>query len=72
MEPVRSLTSIVLSGLVIAGSITLPIILVIFVIGVVRRSVTPQQRELQRLLAEAVELLKENNQLLKQAAENRK
>ncbi len=72
MEPVRSLTSIVLSALVIAGSITLPIILVIFVIGVVRRSVIPQQREIQRLLAEAVELLKENNQLLKQASETRK
>ncbi len=68
MEPVRSLGSIIMSGLVITGSILLPIILVIFVIQVMRNSVTPQQREIQRLLAEAVELLKENNRLLKDSS----
>ncbi len=65
MEPIRSITSIVLSGLVIAGSIMLPVLLVIFVIRIARNSVTPQQREIQRLLAEAVELLRENNRLLR-------
>ena len=70
MEPIRSLTSIVLSGLVIAGSIMLPVLLVIFVIRIARNSVTPQQREIQRLLAEAVELLRENNRLLSERTES--
>ena len=69
MEPVRSFATMILSGLVIAGSITLPVLLVIFVIRLARNSVTPQQREIQRLLAEAVELLKENNRLLKEHSE---
>lgn len=66
MEPVRSLITMVLSGVVLAGSIVLPVLLVIFVIRVARNSVTPQQKEMQRLLAEAMQLLGENNRLLRQ------
>ncbi len=64
MESIQTFTGLVLSGLVMAGSILLPILLLIFVVRVIRNSVTPQQREIQRLLTEAVELLKENNRLL--------
>jgi hypothetical protein len=65
VEVMRSLATMILSGLVMTGIIALPVLLVLFVIRVARNSVTPQQREIQRLLAEAVELLRENNQLLK-------
>ena len=66
MEPVQTLTGMILSGVVIAGSILLPVLLVIFVIQLIRNSVTPQQKEMKRLLAEAVELLRENNRLLRE------
>ena len=65
VEPIGSLASIILSGLVITVSIVLPVLLVIFVIRIARNSITPQQKEIQRLLAEAVELLRENNALLR-------
>lgn len=71
MEPVQSLIGFVLGGVAITGSILLPVLFVIFVIRVARNSVTPQQKEMQRLLAEAVQLLRENNRLLKrQSAES--
>lgn len=71
MEVTRSLATMILSGLVMTGMLALPVLLVIFVIRVARNSVTPQQREMQRLLAEAVELLKENNRLLTAQADKR-
>ena len=71
MEVTRSLATMILSGLVMTGMLALPVLLVIFVIRVARNSVTPQQREMQRLLAEAVELLKENNRLLTAQSDKR-
>jgi len=39
-------------------------VIIILLVRVIRASVTPQQREVQRKLAEIVELLKEHNRLL--------
>jgi len=57
--------------------ITLPVLIIIVVIGAIRRSVTPHQKEMQRLLGRVVDLLEENNRLInqqnpgKEPAENR-
>lgn len=73
MEPnqlLGSLVTLVMSGLVIVGSILLPVLLVLFVIRIARSFVTPQEKEMRRLLAEVVELLRENNRLLQAQSGN--
>ncbi len=41
-----------------------PVLVLYVIIRLARQSITPQQREEQKLLQEAVDLLRENNQLL--------
>lgn len=69
MQPIGSILSMILSGVVLALTIALPALLLLFVIRLARNYVTPHQKEVQRLLAEAVELLKENNRLLRERSE---
>jgi hypothetical protein len=61
-----SILGIIISGLWIALSITLPILIIIVVARIIRRMVTPHDREMQQLLEKAVSLLEENNRLLNQ------
>jgi len=60
-----SFAGIIISGLWIALVITLPILVIIVVVRAIRR-MTPHQKEMQRLLGQAVTLLEENNRLLNQ------
>jgi membrane protein implicated in regulation of membrane protease activity len=56
----------IISGVWIALLITLPILVIIVVARVIRRMVTPHDKEMQRLLGQVVTLLEENNRLLAQ------
>ena len=62
MEPTPLLTPITI--LITALYFLVPVVIIILLVRVIRASVTPQQREVQRKLAEIVELLKEHNRLL--------
>jgi flagellar motor component MotA len=57
---------LIISGLWIALLISLPILVIIVVARIIRRMVTPHDKEMQRLLERAVGLLEENNRLLNQ------
>ena len=59
-----SLVGMIISGLWIALLISLPILVIIVVVRIIRRTVTPHDREIQQLLEWAVNLLEENNRLL--------
>ena len=48
-----------------------PIVIIILLARVIRATVTPQQREMQRKLSEIVDLQKETNRLLARLAEAR-
>jgi hypothetical protein len=48
-----------------------PIVIIFLLARVIRASVTPQQREMQRKLNEIVELQKETNRLLARLIEDR-
>lgn len=61
-----SLLGMIISGVWIACLITLPVLVIIVAARAIRRSVTPQEKEIQRLLGQAVALLEENNRLLNQ------
>ena len=61
-----SIVGMIVYGVMIALLITLPVLVIIVVIGAIRRSVTPHQKEVQRLLGQLVDLLEENNLLLNQ------
>ena len=61
-----SLVGMIVYGLWIALLISLPILVVIVVVRIIRRTVTPHDREIQQLLERAVTLLEENNRLLSQ------
>jgi hypothetical protein len=61
-----SILGIIISGIWIALLITLPILIILVVARAIRRSVTPQQKEMLRLLGKLVDLLEENNRLLTQ------
>ena len=61
-----SLVGMIISGLWIALLISLPILVIIVVARIIRRMVTPHDREMQQLLGRAVTLLEENNRLLGQ------
>ncbi len=61
-----SVVGMIVYGLWIACLITLPVLVIIVVVRAFRRSVTPYQREIQRLLGQLVDLLEENNRLLNQ------
>ena len=62
MEPTPLLTPITI--LITALYFLVPVVIIILLVRVIRASVTPQQREVQRKLAEIIELLKEHNRLL--------
>ncbi len=64
--PGNSIISMILSGVAIAFVISVPILVILTLIRAARIFVTPQQKEMKRLLEEVVELLKENNRLLSQ------
>lgn len=53
-------------GLVYALLITLPILAIILVGRAIKRTDTPHQKEMRRLLGQGVEALEENNRLLNQ------
>ena len=55
-----------LSTLLIIFYFIAPILIIYLLIRVIRASTTPHQREVLRLLREAVDSLKENNRLLAQ------
>ena len=59
-----SIVGIIINGLWIAFVITVPILIIIVVARVIRRMVTPHDKEMQRLLGQVVTLLEENNRLL--------
>jgi hypothetical protein len=56
----------IIYGLWMAVLISLPILVIIVVARVLRRMVTPHDREMQRLLERASTLLEENNRNLNQ------
>jgi ABC-type bacteriocin/lantibiotic exporter with double-glycine peptidase domain len=58
------LVSTILTAIVLVLMISLPILVLLFIVRAIRYSTTPQQKETQRLLAEVVEQLKEINRLL--------
>ena len=60
----NSILGMVAIGLVYALIISLPILVIILVARIIRRMVTPQDKEMQRLLGQVVTLLEENNRLL--------
>jgi hypothetical protein len=62
----NSILGMIIYGLWIALLISLPILVIIVVARVIRRMVTPHDKEMQRLLERAVTLLEENNRLLNQ------
>ena len=67
-----SILGIIISGLWIALLISLPILVIIVVTRIIRRTVTPHDKEMQQLLEQIVSLLEENNRLLnQQSAGNR-
>jgi membrane protein implicated in regulation of membrane protease activity len=61
-----SILGMIISGLWLVLLITLPILVIIVVARVIRRMVTPHDKEMQQLLEKAVTLLEENNRLLNQ------
>ena len=61
-----SIVGMIVYGVMIALLITLPVLVIIVVVRAIRRSVTPHQKEMQRLLGQLVDLLEENNRLLNQ------
>ena len=61
-----SIVGMIVYGVMIALLITLPVLVIIVVVRTIRRSVTPHQKEMQRLLGQLVDLLEENNRLLNQ------
>ena len=61
-----SIVRMIIYGVLIALLITLPVLVIIVVVRAIRRSVTPHQKEMQRLLGQLVDLLEENNRLLNQ------
>ena len=60
------IVGMIIYGVLIALLITIPVLVIIVVIRAIRRSVTPHQKEMQRLLGQLVDLLEENNRLLNQ------
>ena len=62
----NSILGTIVIGLVYALMISLPILVIILVARVIRRMVSPHDKEMQRLLERAVTLLEENNPLLNQ------
>jgi uncharacterized membrane protein YhiD involved in acid resistance len=62
----NSILGMIVYGLWIALLISLPILVIIVVVRIIRRMVTPHDKEMQRLLEQAVTLLEENNRLLNQ------
>ena len=60
------IVGMIVYGVMIALLITLPVLVIIIMVRAIRRSVTPHQKELQRLLGQLVDLLEENNRLLNQ------
>jgi len=62
----NSILGTIVIGLVYALIISLPILVIILVARVIRRMVSPHDKEMQRLLERAVTLLEENNRLLNQ------
>jgi hypothetical protein len=46
--------------------VIVPIVILVIVIRIARSLATPQEKETQRLLGEAVRLLEENNRLLRE------
>ena len=61
-----SILGTIVYGLFIALLISLPILVIIVVVRIIRRMVTPHDKEMQRLLEQVVTLLEENNRLLNQ------
>ncbi|HVM71450.1 MAG TPA: hypothetical protein VMT91_06800 [Anaerolineales bacterium] len=61
-----SIFGMIVYGLWIALLISLPILVIIVVARIIRRTVTPHDKEMQRLLERVVTLLEENNHLLNQ------
>ena len=61
-----SVLGLIAYGLWIALLISLPILAIIIIGRAIRGRVTPHQKEMQGLLIRAVELLEENNRLLRQ------
>jgi hypothetical protein len=61
-----SILGMIISGLWITLIITLPILVIIIVARMIRRMVSPHDKEMQQLLEKAVSLLEENNRLLNQ------
>ena len=61
-----SIVGMIVYGVMIALLITLPVLVIIVVVRAIRRSGTPHQKEMQRLLGQLVDLLEENNRLLNQ------
>jgi hypothetical protein len=62
----NSILGMIAVGLVYALIISLPILIIIVVARVIRRMVSPHDKEMQQLLEKAVSLLEENNRLLNQ------
>ena len=61
-----SIVGMIIYGIWIAFLITLPVLVILVVVRSIRRSVTPHQKEMQRLVGQMVDLLEENNRLLRQ------
>ena len=61
-----SILGMIVYGLWIALLISLPILVIIVVAQIIRRSVTPHDKDMQQLLERVVTLLEENNRLLNQ------
>jgi len=62
----NSIVGMIGLGLVYALIISLPILVIIVVARIIRRMVTPHDKEMQWLLEQVVTLLEENNRLLSQ------
>jgi len=62
----NSILGMIAIGLVYALIISLPILVIIIVARIIRRMVSPHDKEMQRLLERTVTLLEENNRLLNQ------
>jgi hypothetical protein len=61
-----SILGMIAVGLLYAVIISLPILVIIIVARMIRRMVSPHDKEMQQLLEKAVSLLEENNRLLNQ------
>ena len=62
----NSILGLIAYGLFLSLIISLPILVIIIVVRIIRRMDSPHQKEMRRLLEHIADLLEENNRLLNQ------